>query len=126
MCVVLLVLKPALRLQANSRNLIFSLSGDSTPMPNPLQVRAGDTIIFDTGVHNAVEGVVTGGVCLPATPGAFMTANGASGSNNTFTYFVPASDAGKTRNFYCDVGAHCLQGMVGSIKIDAVVPAWYV
>ncbi|KAJ3378274.1 hypothetical protein HDU84_007702 [Entophlyctis sp. JEL0112] len=108
-------------LAPDPRQPIFSIDG-TNPMPNPLNVYAGDVVVFSVGVHTAVEGTN----CVAANPGVFMTTGLGGNPDNMFTYIVPASDAGLTRNFFCDFLDHCASGMVGALQVNATVPPWYV
>ncbi|KAJ3207155.1 hypothetical protein HDU82_004005 [Entophlyctis luteolus] len=108
-------------LAPDPRQPIFSIDG-TNPMPNPLNVYPGDVVVFSVGVHTAVEGTN----CVAANPGVFMATGLGGNPDNTFTYIVPASDAGLVRNFFCDFLDHCSSGMVGALQVNATVPPWYV
>ncbi|KAJ3340029.1 hypothetical protein HDU83_007283 [Entophlyctis luteolus] len=107
-------------LAPDPRQPIFSIDG-TNPMPNPLNVYPGDVVVFSVGVHTAVEGTN----CVAANPGVFMATGLGGNPDNTFTYIVPASDAGLVRNFFCDFLDHCSSGMVGALQVNATVPPWY-
>ncbi|KAJ3197357.1 hypothetical protein HK101_004233 [Irineochytrium annulatum] len=103
-------------------NVGLKFAIDGAEMPNPLTVNVGDVITWNIGPHDVVEGTVDGNACTPASNGVFQTSmfSATSGTSaNSFSYTVPASDAGLTRSFYCDLNNHCLQGMVGAIAVAA-------
>ena len=92
-------------------------SGNYYYTPNSLTINEGDTVVWinDGGFHNVNADINTLTGSSFNNPVAFLSSPTSNTTLHTFIFTVPG-----TYNYDCSVGSHALNGMVGSLIVNAL------
>jgi len=92
-------------------------SGNFYYAPSSLTINEGDTVVWinDGGFHNVNADINTLTGSSFNNPVAFVSSPTSNTTLHTFIFTVPG-----TYNYDCSVGSHALNGMVGSLIVNAL------
>ena len=92
-------------------------SGNYYYTPSSLTINEGDTVVWinDGGFHNVNADINTLTGSSFNNPVAFLSSPTSNSTLHTFIFTVPG-----TYNYDCSVGSHALNGMVGSLIVNAL------